>query len=197
MAHANKSQEATTYFNLHTVGIGYLNRVREVQVRRGQPFLACDIAALHGATDAVEYTRFDCKVAGGEAERLIRLYMDAVKAEKKVLLSFRIGDLWIDPFLYEKGDKQGQPGASLKGRLLYIDWIKVNGAYEYKAPARQEATAPAEQAPTSEPSPPSADAEAEEIHNPTEPQVEPDFPPTPPTPRTAARRDASRTVQSA
>jgi hypothetical protein len=35
--------------------------------------------------------------------------MDAVKAEKKVLLSFRIGDLWIDPFLYEKGDKQGQP----------------------------------------------------------------------------------------
>ena len=113
MAHANQYQEATTYFNLHTVGIGYLNRVREVQVRRGQPFMACDIAALHGATDAVEYTRFDCKVAGGEAERLIRLYMDAVKAEKKVLLSFRIDDLWIDPFLYEKGDKQGQPGASL------------------------------------------------------------------------------------
>src|SRR3546814_5642661 len=83
MAHANQLQEATTYFNLHTVGIGYLNRVREVQVRRGQPFMACDIAALHGATDAVEYTRFDCKVAGGEAERLIRLYMDAVKAEKK------------------------------------------------------------------------------------------------------------------
>ena len=47
MAHANHSQEATTYFNLHTVGIGYLNRVREVQVRRGQPFMACDIAALH------------------------------------------------------------------------------------------------------------------------------------------------------
>jgi hypothetical protein len=72
MAHANQSQEATTYFNLHTVGIGYLNRVREVQVRRGQPFMACDIAALHGATDAVEYTRFDCKVAGGETrvERL-------------------------------------------------------------------------------------------------------------------------------
>ena len=59
MAHANQYQEATTYFNLHTVGIGYLNRVREVQVRRGQPFMACDIAALHGATDAVEYTRFD------------------------------------------------------------------------------------------------------------------------------------------
>lgn len=193
MAYANQSQEATTYFNLHTVGIGYLNRVREVQVRRGQPFMACDIAALHGATDAVEYTRFDCKVAGGEAERLIRLYMNAVEAEKKVLLSFRIGDLWIDPFLYEKGARQGQPGASLKGRLLFIDWIKVDGTFEYKAPARQEATAPAEQAPTSESSPQSADAKVEEIDNPKEARIEPDSPPTPRT----ARRDATRTVQSA
>lgn len=145
MAHANQSQEALTYFNLHTSGIGYLNRVREVPVRRGPSFMACDIAALHGASNAVEYTRFDCKVAGGEAERLIRQYWDAVKADKKVLLSFRIGDLWIDPFLYEKGEKQGQPGASLKGRLLFIDWIKVDGELVYKAPARQEAT-PAEQA---------------------------------------------------
>ena len=192
MAHANHSQEATTYFNLHTVGIGYLNRVREVQVRRGQPFMACDIAALHGATDAVEYTRFDCKVAGGEADRLIRLYMDAVKAEKKVLLSFRIGDLWIDPFLYEKGDKQGQPGASLKGRLLFIDWIKVNGSLEYKAPARQEAPAPAEHAPNHESSPTLADTKAEESEIPTEAQLKPE---TQPSPHTASR-DATHTVQS-
>ncbi|WP_449123914.1 STY4534 family ICE replication protein [Pseudomonas viridiflava] len=193
MAHANHTQEPTTYFNLHTVGIGYLNRVREVQVRRGQPFMACDIAALHGATDAVEYTRFDCKVAGGEAERLIRLYMDAVNAEKKVLLSFRIGDLWIDPFLYEKGARQGQPGASLKGRLLFIDWIKVNGTFEYKAPARQEARAPAEQTPTGESSPASADAETEEIDNPTESRIETESTPAPRT----ARRVATRTAQSA
>jgi len=192
MAHTNQPQEATTYFNLHTVGIGYLNRVREVQVRRGQPFMACDIAALHGATDAVEYTRFDCKVAGGEAERLIRLYRDAVNAEKKVLLSFRIGDLWIDPFLYEKGEKQGQPGASLKGRLLFIDWIKVNGTLEYKAPARQEATGPAEQAPNHESPATSAGAEAEESEIPTEAQLEPETQPTPCT----ARRDATHTVQS-
>jgi hypothetical protein len=127
MAHANHFPEATRYFNLHTVGIGYLNRVREVQV------------------------------AGGEAERLIRFYSEAVNAENKVLLAFRIGDLWIDPFLYEKGVKEGQPGASLKGRLLFIDWIKVNGLYEYKAPARQPATTTAEQAPVPEPSSLTAD----------------------------------------
>ena len=130
----------TTYFNLHTQGIGYLNRVREVPVRRGQPFMACDIAALHGASDDVEYTRFDCKVAGGEAERLIREHLEDVRAERKVLIAFRIGDLWVDAFTYEKGDRKGLPGASLKGRLIFIEWIKVNGQLTYKAPARQDAT---------------------------------------------------------
>ncbi|EKT4483400.1 DUF3577 domain-containing protein [Pseudomonas putida] len=128
----------TTYFNLHTQGIGYLNRVREVPVRRGQPFMACDIAALHGASDDVEYTRFDCKVAGGEAERLIREHLEDVRAERKVLIAFRIGDLWVDAFTYEKGERKGQPGASLKGRLIFIEWIKVNGQLTYKAPARQD-----------------------------------------------------------
>lgn len=162
MAHANQTPEVVSYFNLHTQGIGYLNRIREVPIRRGQPFLACDIAALHGAANAVEYTRFDCKVSGAEAERLIRRCMEAVQAEKKVLLAFRIGDLWIDPFLYEKGEKQGQPGASLKGRLLFIEWIKVDGVLEYKAPARQDAIAPAPQASNDEPAEESAAAEAPE-----------------------------------
>lgn len=136
--------QPTTYFNLHTHGIGYLNRVREVPVRRGQPFMACDIAALHGASDDVEYTRFDCKVAGGEAERLVRQYMPDVQAERKVLIAFRIGDLWTDAFVYEKGERQGQPGASLKGRLIFIEWIRVDGQPVYKAPARTETSAPTE-----------------------------------------------------
>lgn len=131
----------STYFNLHTQGIGYLNRVREVPVRRGQAFMACDIAALHGAADDVEYTRFDCKVASGEADRLIREHLEDVRAERKVLIAFRIGDLWVDPFMYEKGERKGQPGASLKGRLIFIEWIKVDGQFSYRAPARTESAA--------------------------------------------------------
>ncbi|NWA91448.1 DUF3577 domain-containing protein [Pseudomonas sp. D8002] len=132
----------TTYFNLHTQGIGYLNRVREVPVRRGQAFMACDIAALHGASDDVEYTRFDCKVASGEADRLIREHLEDVRAERKVLIAFRIGDIWVDPFMYEKGERKGQPGASLKGRLIFIEWIKVDGQFSYRAPARTDSDAP-------------------------------------------------------
>ncbi len=188
MAHANQTPEVVSYFNLHTQGIGYLNRIREVPIRRGQPFLACDIAALHGAANAVEYTRFDCKVSGAEAERLVRRCMDAVQAEKKVLLAFRIGDLWVDPFLYEKGEKQGLPGASLKGRLLFIEWIKVDGALEYKAPARQEAIAPAAQTLNDEPAEDSAPADAPETD--TDAPADAIVQPTPVTARRGAARES-------
>ncbi|MFB8831253.1 STY4534 family ICE replication protein [Azotobacter salinestris] len=124
----------TAYFDLHTTGIGYLNRIREVKPRgKGKPFLAVTVAALHGSSDQVEYTYIDCNVVGAEAEKLVRRCQQAVDAGKKVLVSFRIGDIWADSFTYEKGEKKGQPGASLKGRLLFIGWIKVNGELAYQA----------------------------------------------------------------
>jgi hypothetical protein len=123
----NTSNTSVKYFNLHTAGIGYVSRIREVPVKRGAPFLACNISALHGAADAVEYTKFDCRVSGGEAEKLIRRCMDAVAEEKKVLVGFNLGDLYPD--LYTKAD--GSPAVSLKARLLRIDWIKVDGQNVY------------------------------------------------------------------
>ena len=54
-------------------------------------------------------------------------------------MSFRIGDIWTDCFIYEKGDKKGQPGASLKGRLLFIGWIKVDGDTVYQAKPKDSA----------------------------------------------------------
>lgn len=117
----------TKYFDLHTTGIGYLNRIREVKPKKGSPFMAVTLAALKGKTDDVEYQYIDCNVVGAEAEKLIRRCQDAVAAGKKVLVSFRIGDIWPDVFTYEKGEKKGQSGVSLKGRLLYLSWIKVDG----------------------------------------------------------------------
>lgn len=136
---ANESQ----YFDLHTTGIGYLNRIREVKPkgRNAKPFLAVTVAALCGSKDDVEYRYIDCNVVGAEAEKLIRRCIEAVNAEKKVLVSFRIGDCWADPFTYSSGPKQGQHGASLKGRLLYIGWIKVDGEFVYEAKPRDTASA--------------------------------------------------------
>ncbi len=132
------NQDTTEYFDLHISGLGYLNRIRQVEVKRGEPFWACDIAALHGAKDDVEYTYFDCRVSGSEAEKLVKRCEEAEKGGKKVLIGFKLGDLYAETFVYEKGNKQGQTGISLKARLLFISWIKVDGETVYQAPPKTE-----------------------------------------------------------
>ncbi|MDR2111609.1 MAG: DUF3577 domain-containing protein [Candidatus Accumulibacter sp.] len=122
-----------TYFDLHTTGIGYLNRIREVKPKKGAPFLACDIAALNGPSDDVSYVRFDTRVSGSEAQHLVSRCQEAVDAEKKVLIGFKLGDLWTDIFTYSKGKRAGEQGVGLKARLLFIRWIKIDGKPVYKA----------------------------------------------------------------
>lgn len=122
-----------SFFDLHITGLGYLNRIREVKPKKGDPFLACDIAALNGPSDDVSYVRFDARVSGTNAQHLVRRCIDAVEAEKKVMIGFRMGDLWTDTFTYSKGKRAGEQGVSLKARLLFISWIKVDGVLKYKA----------------------------------------------------------------
>jgi hypothetical protein len=145
MATQNQSaySGSNTHFDLHINGIGYLNRAREVEVksggRRAQPFLAVDITALRGDANDVQYTRFDCRVSGREAQEVIRDLMSAIRADQKVLVGFRLGDLYPETFTYQQGPKAGQTGVSLKARLLFIAWAKVDGQLVYKAPDKTPA----------------------------------------------------------
>lgn len=127
-----------TYFDLHTQGLGYLARIREVTPSRGKAFLACTIAALNGPTEAPEYRYFDVTVCGAEAQLLVNRYAEAVHQGRKVLMGFRLGDLWTDLFRYNRGDKAGKTGVSLKARLLFISWIKVDGQLVYQARPKAE-----------------------------------------------------------
>ncbi|MCL1861901.1 MAG: STY4534 family ICE replication protein [Proteobacteria bacterium] len=136
----NTASTEKKYFDLHTLGLGYLNRAREVKPNKGEPYLACVVNALNGEADDVKYVPFDCRVSGEKAQELVRSYFDVINAKgdngkpkNKVLVGFRVGDLWTDIFTYEKGEKAGKQGVSLKVRLLYIGWIKVNGQVVYKA----------------------------------------------------------------
>ena len=138
MSHTSAAAEAT-YFDLHTQGLGYLNRIREVTPSRGNAFLACTIAALNGPTEAPEYRYFDVIVYGAEAQQLVNRYASAVDQGHNVLLGFRLGDLWTDLFRYSRGDKAGKTGVSLKARLLFISWIKINGELVYQARPKSEA----------------------------------------------------------
>ncbi|WP_235378740.1 DUF3577 domain-containing protein, partial [Pseudomonas meliae] len=60
----SNSTNETKYFDLHTVGIGYLNRIREVKPRKGSPFMAVTVAALKGTSEKPEYAYIDCNVVG-------------------------------------------------------------------------------------------------------------------------------------
>jgi len=141
-----QNNEPSHYFNLHVSGLGYVNRLREVKVKRGEPFWACELSALHGAHDAIQYTKFDCRVSGNVAETWIKKLANAEQANKKILIGFKLGDLYTETFTYEQGSKKGETGVSLKARLLFIAWIKVDGVCIYLAPpAHQSSDTPVEE----------------------------------------------------
>jgi len=136
------------YFNLHVKGCGYLSRIREVQAGRGgrDSFLACSINALRGLCTDPSYTYFDLRVSGQEAEDLVREAWNDVEAQRKVFVAFRVGDIYADPYMRaEKDQRTGQltgrqqPAAVIKGRLLQITHIQVDGVTVYVAPEPENA----------------------------------------------------------
>ncbi|MDA3168984.1 DUF3577 domain-containing protein [Pseudomonas aeruginosa] len=117
----NTTSNEKSYFDLHTSGIGYIQRAREVPVRggrRAQPFLACTIAALVGSAKDPSYRYFDVKVSGAEAKKLVERYIGIDDPKQRPLVRFRLGDLWGDAYIRNKGEQKGQAAASLKARLL-------------------------------------------------------------------------------
>jgi len=121
------TNENVKYFDLHTTGIGYLNRVRKVTPEEGTPFLAVTIAAIHGSASNVQHTYFECGVYGEQAQNTVRELQSAVEDESKVLIGFTLSDLRADAFTFKQGDKAGETGVNLKARLIKIAWAKING----------------------------------------------------------------------
>ena len=121
------TNENVKYFDLHTTGIGYLNRIRQVTPEEGTPFLAVTIAAIHGSATNVQHTYFECGVYGEQAQNTVRELQSAVADESKVLIGFTLSDLRADAFTFKQGDKAGDTGVNLKARLIKIAWAKVDG----------------------------------------------------------------------
>jgi hypothetical protein len=119
--------ENAKYFDLYTTGIGYLNRVREVTPREGTPFWSVTIAALRGSVDNAQYTRFECRVSGKQAQEIVRQLQPAVEGKLKVLVGFILSDLFAESFTFQNGDKAGETGISLKARLLRVSGATLAG----------------------------------------------------------------------
>nr|WP_321329845.1 DUF3577 domain-containing protein [Alcaligenes faecalis] len=118
---------------LITRGIGYLNRPKDVSPKNGDPFLSCSIGALAGPVDEPEYRYIDTIVTNADAQHLVRRCVEAVQAERKVLVAFRLNDMKTDPYLRTKGDRAGEVALSLKSNLIHISLIKVDGQQVYPA----------------------------------------------------------------
>lgn len=112
-----------SYFDIHTSGLGYIQRVREVPVKGGRkamPFLACTVVALVGPATNPTRRYFDVRVSGAEAKQLVQPYIGIDDLQQRLLVRFRLGDLWIDPFRRPSGD----PAASIKARLLKAELLE-------------------------------------------------------------------------
>jgi CRISPR/Cas system-associated endoribonuclease Cas2 len=129
------NEDTNKYFDLYTTGIGYLNRVQEVTPKEGSPFWSVTIAALRGSVDDVQYSYFECRVSGQQAQKLVHQLKPAVDGKLKVLIGFTLSDLFAEAFTYKTGDKAGETGVSLKARLLRVGWAKVDGQAFYKEQA--------------------------------------------------------------
>ena len=88
MSESSQASSPSSFFNLHVEGVGYLNRVRTVNPKKGQEFLACTVAALRGSDSDVSYTKFDCRVSGADAQAIVKRLEDDVAAEKAVIIGF-------------------------------------------------------------------------------------------------------------
>jgi hypothetical protein len=142
MSQPSPSSSSATFFNLHVEGVGYLNRVRSVRPKKGQPFIACTVSAMRGSVDDIGYTKFDCRLSGADAQQIVRMLEPEVAADKPVIIGFRIADIYPETFTYEKGERKGETGVCIKGRLLRIKFAKVNGqSVELPAATERETAA--------------------------------------------------------
>lgn len=119
----NTTSSEKSFFDIHTDGIGYLQRARMVPVKGGRkadPYLACTIAAQVGPVHDPITRYFDVRVAGSEAKNFVRGYLDADESQRP-LVRFRSSDPWGDAYFRTSEGHEGEPGGTLKGRLLKIE----------------------------------------------------------------------------
>ncbi|MFP7878227.1 DUF3577 domain-containing protein, partial [Pseudomonas aeruginosa] len=107
-------------------------------------------------------------------EHLVRRCVQAIEGDCKVLIAFRLNDMKIDPYIRTKGERAGEPAASLESTLIHIGLIKIDGTKVYPTSPAQAETPPAQDASASEAEDagPAADQPAEPAEREPEGEVE-------------------------
>lgn len=136
MSEQNTQTQAS--FDLHTSGVGYLYRLRKVSVKRGAPYWAVTIGALHGLRDQetgrFETTYIDVRVVGRLAVKRLEELVSAgyfapthqgkFENRANVCICFKVGDI-TSGFYWREEEGQKVPVPTISGRLLQIKSAKV------------------------------------------------------------------------
>lgn len=125
------SQAQPKAYNLHTVGMGFVNRLRFVKPEgKGKGYWCVSIGALYGIEDEngrSESSLFDLNVVGKAAKESVQTLQAAFNEGKKIFVEFKAGDSRAEHFQYKKGQRAGQWGSCIKGTLLQLRKAWVNG----------------------------------------------------------------------
>lgn len=128
-------------FDLHTIGAGYLYRLRKISVKKGNPYWCVTVGALHGLKDSqtgrFDSTYFDCRVVGELAVKRIEELVEAgcftstgdgkFENAAHVFVRFKVGDI-TSGFYWKKTENGKEPVPTISGRLLQVKSAKVKFA---------------------------------------------------------------------
>ena len=128
------------YFNIITKGLGSIHDARVVKLEGGRSFRAVRMSLIEGHVDNPRFVYIDLTVKGEATVDLIRQYREAIADEnRKVVAAVDIGSLRTTAFVYKNGERKGQPGAALKGALIGISHLSIDGEVVYTRPKPEAA----------------------------------------------------------
>ena len=94
-------------YNLHTVGMGFVNRLRFVKPEgKGKGYWCVSIGALYGVEDEngrSESSLFDLRVVGKLAIQSMQTLQAAFNEGKKIFVDFKAGDTRSEHYQYKNG----------------------------------------------------------------------------------------------
>lgn len=110
----------------NTLGLGYLNEIREVKIA-GETAYVAKIAAIRGDVSEPDHTYFDALV-DKECVSALGAVAEHLKIEgTRVLVGFELTNVRTSAFMFTKGKNAGKPGASINCNLLHLRHAKANG----------------------------------------------------------------------
>lgn len=126
---SNNQINEKKYNDIHTFGMGYMNRARTVNPNQGKPYESVSVTALGGRVDDPVYTYYDCSSVIAKALPKYLLLKEAINnPNQKVMIRFKISDSVPDSYLTtDRTSGEEVRRHIIKCRLLDITWASIDG----------------------------------------------------------------------